>query len=118
VTVRLFVYGTLRHGDVRAPMLATARRLGTFTVDGFALYDLGSFPGVRSGDGAVVGELVEFDDVALLDFLDEVEGVHETPPLYRREQVTVDGRPAWLYVYARPVAPGRRIARGDWLRRA
>jgi len=114
---RLFVYGTLRLGDVRAPLLAGARRLGTRSVAGFELYDLGPYPGVVTGDGAVVGELVELPDRGLLERLDEVEGTHEVPPLYRRERIEVDGGRAWIYVYARPVDPARRIATGDWLRR-
>ena len=118
MSTRLFVYGTLRRGDVRAPMLATARRLGTFTLAGFDLYDLGAYPGVVKGGGRVVGELVELPDDALLAYLDEVEGIHDEPPLYRRERIEVDDAQAWIYVYARTVDQARRIESGDWLNRA
>jgi gamma-glutamylcyclotransferase (GGCT)/AIG2-like uncharacterized protein YtfP len=48
--------------------------------------------------------------------LDEIEGCHHAPPLYRREEAEVAGGTAWIYVYARPLAADARlIESGDWL---
>ena len=57
-----------------------------------------------------------------LPFLDELEGLDLTPPLYYRRQVTVQTqagpRPAWAYFYARQSrqqAPGFQVmASGRW----
>jgi gamma-glutamylcyclotransferase (GGCT)/AIG2-like uncharacterized protein YtfP len=113
---RLFVYGTLRGGDVRSHHLDGADYLGVHAVDGYRLYDLGPYPAVVAGEGRVVGEVYELSTATHLRLLDEVEGCHHEPPLYRREVVEVAGGVAWIYVYARPLATGARlIESGDWL---
>jgi gamma-glutamylcyclotransferase (GGCT)/AIG2-like uncharacterized protein YtfP len=117
MTVRLVVYGLLRRGESLAHLMDGAEFLGDVNVPGFDLYDLGHYPGACPGDGAVVGELYELASPAVLDLLDEAEGVHQKPPLYRRELVDAQGIPAWFYVYARHVAPDKRIDSGDWLDR-
>lgn len=116
----LFVYGTLRRGELRAPLLARhrPRRWEPARVAG-ALVDLGEYPGLIDGDGEVRGELVELDDPAdALAELDEVEeflGYGRAGSLYRRVIVRADGVPAWTYRWLG--APGPRIASGDWRRR-
>lgn len=112
---RLFIYGLLREGQSYDHVLARCPRDGPYRLDGFALYDLGRYPGAVHGPGTIVGEICRIDDPALFDVLDEIEGVHAEPPLYTREQVTVDGAPAWIYVYDRPVDVAPRIRSGDWL---
>lgn len=113
---KVFVYGTLRKGDERAHFLDGARLLGTRTLEGFDLFDLGSYPGVIHGSGTVVGELYELASDHALVLLDHVEGIHARPPLYKRISVEVEGEAAWLYVYAQSVANARYIESGDWLR--
>ena len=113
--MRVFVYGTLRGGDVRSHHLDGAEYLGTHAVEGYRLFDLGPYPAVVPGEGRVVGEVYELATATHLQLLDEVEGLHQAPPLYRREEIEVAGGTAWIYVYARPLAPGaRRIESGDW----
>lgn len=114
MTERLFVYGLLRRGERLADFLAGARFVGPARVAGHDLLDLGPYPAAVPGAGTVVGEVYELAD---LDLLDEAEGVHEDPALYRRVQVEALGAPAWLYVYAREPGKAARIASGDWLRR-
>ncbi|SMB89001.1 gamma-glutamylcyclotransferase family protein [Deinococcus hopiensis] len=129
---RVFVYGTLRPGERNA---AVARRGGTFTavsalLSGYRLLHLlpEAYPGVVPGapEDTVLGEVLTYapaDWDRALPFLDELEGVNDTPPLYIREQVTVGlegGRElsAWVYVYAdtaRLSRPGvRPVPEGDW----
>ena len=114
---RVFVYGLLRQGERLDHILAGLPRTGPFRLDGYALYDLGRYPAAVDGPGTLVGDLCELPHAAVLAALDEAEGVHGDPPLYRREQVMVDGQPAWIYVYDRPVHDAPRIFSGDWLNR-
>ena len=112
--MRVFVYGTLREGDERAPCLAGARSLGIHSLPGFDLYDFGPYPGAVPGDGTLVGELHELGPDETLLVLDQVEGVHALPPLYRRVPVEVAGKVAWIYLWARGLEGGRRLESGDW----
>jgi len=114
---RLFIYGLLRAGRQHGHILDGCPRTGPYTLDGFALYNLGRYPGAVHGDGSIVGDLCEIENPALLIRLDEVEGIHVLPPLYTRERVTVAGKSAWIYIYDRPVGDASRIRSGDWLAR-
>lgn len=129
---RVFVYGTLMPGERNAPVAA---RGGVFEaaparLAGFRLLHLSpeAYPGIVPGHPGevVVGSLLTYvlaDWPRALPFLDELEGVHDTPPLYRREAVTVrlksgERQVAWTYVYAdaaRLTRPGVAVvAGGDW----
>jgi len=114
---RIFVYGLLRGGESLHHILEGLARTGPHRLEGFALYDLGRYPGAVPGPSAIVGELCELPNAGVLDALDAAEGVHEDPPLYRRERVEVAGKSAWVYVYDRPVGDAPRIRSGDWLNR-
>ena len=95
--MRLFVYGTLMRAGANHALLAGARFEGAArTASGFALVDLGAYPGmVRGGAAAVAGELFEVDR-AILARLDRLEG---HPHLFRRARVPLaDGRPALAYL--------------------
>lgn len=126
----VFVYGTLMPGERNAHVAgepqgftAQAARL-----PGFRLFHLSpeGYPGVVRGEGDVSGWVLTYAPEAwarALPFLDHLEGLDETPPLYTREQVRVrleDGSEAasWVYVYARPERwrqPGvTEVAGGDW----
>ncbi len=121
--MRVFIYGTLLQGLERSDALASSRCLGP-ALTGAALYDLGSFPGIKDGDAPVVGELSEVDE-AVLERLDRIEGYFPDSPatsLYTRRTV-----PAWCfadgtylealaYLYAPPVDGGTLIAHGDYRR--
>lgn len=129
---RVFVYGTLRPGERNARV---ARRGGPFVTSpaslrGYRLLHLlpEAYPLLVPGEPwqTVRGDLLTYrpdDWTRALSLLDALEGLHESPPLYTREQVTVTpggGEPvsAWVYVYAR----GERLTRpgvqlvpgGDW----
>ena len=114
---RVFVYGLLRAGQSLNHILEGLPRTGPHTLEGYVLYDLEVYPGAIPGPGKLVGELCELPHEAVLAALDEAEGIHGDPPLYRREKVEVDGKPAWLYVYDRPVGDAPRVRSGDWLNR-
>ena len=125
---RVFVYGTLRAGEVNDLNAAAQRHgiaaptlLGTATVAG-RLYDFGTYPGLvlDAAGGPVVGDIYDIPD-ALLPVLDEIEEVypgHAT--LFVREQCAVqqDGKPVACLLY--PVAEAAvatlpHIVSGDWV---
>lgn len=106
---RLFVYGTLQPG------FGNHRRIGRFVrasqaacVTEFELVDLGAYPAMVPGQGAVRGVLLDVEPAAL-EIADRIEGyaADRAVCLYLRQRVTVhlaDGRSveAWTYVFADP----------------
>jgi gamma-glutamylcyclotransferase (GGCT)/AIG2-like uncharacterized protein YtfP len=111
---RLFVYGTLRRGEERHPVLLRHAATGgeTATTAG-TLLDLGAYPGliVDGPESSVVGELyAAADQDALFAELDEIEsfrGFGRPGSVYRRAIVRVREREsrsplAWTYVYTGP----------------
>lgn len=97
------VYGTLRPG------------LGeTVEVEGFQMFNLGWFPGIRPGNGKIVAERVEVKDDAHLAALDRYEGYSEEAPehsLYTRQKYGDD----FIYVYNGEPPEDRLVESGDWL---
>ncbi|GMA14678.1 gamma-glutamylcyclotransferase [Deinococcus metallilatus] len=129
---RVFVYSTLMPGERNADVAAQG---GTFQaaparLAGFRLLHLlpEGYPGVLPGepDDSVQGYVLTYaegDWDRALPFLDALEGVHETPPLYTRQRVTVtleggESLPTWVYVYARSARLPRPgvipVPGGDW----
>ena len=97
----VFVYGTLMTGERAAWMLDAGSCLGKAYVNRYALYDLGSFPGiVAEPGGSVLGEVWTVPD-RTIDELDRYEGEGS---LYHREMVRAvleDGAlTAEAYIYA------------------
>jgi gamma-glutamylcyclotransferase (GGCT)/AIG2-like uncharacterized protein YtfP len=99
----VFVYGTLKRGCGNHRYLEGQAFVGTArTAPGFALFDVGGYPGmVRAPGGASVSGEVWSVDEDCLARLDELEGTDEG--LYRRETVPLEGPPgeseAQAYVY-------------------
>jgi gamma-glutamylcyclotransferase (GGCT)/AIG2-like uncharacterized protein YtfP len=116
----LFVYGTLRRGDVRwqllEPYVATPEPT-LDEVDG-SLYDTGNdYPAARFGTGGTIrGEVFEIAAARLdacLSHMDEVEGT--VAGLYRRLALTtVAGVAVWAYEYGEGLGL-TPILSGDWL---
>ena len=100
----IFVYGTLKRGYSNHSLLAgQAFEGGARTAPGFALFGLGSHPGMveRPGEsGSVTGEVWSVD-AACLERLDALEGTAEG--LYRRGAVPLvgpfAGRDVEAYLY-------------------
>ncbi|AJY20217.1 MULTISPECIES: gamma-glutamylcyclotransferase family protein [Burkholderia] len=126
----VFVYGTLRAGEINDIGLAAARHgipaptlIGAAALPG-ELYDFGTYPGMTAahvGTSIVWGDVYEIDE-RLVPVLDEIERVYPgVDTLFRQESVTVElgGRQyACLYypVAAHATADRPRIASGDWVR--
>lgn len=116
----IFVYGTLKQGEVRdRAWPRSPLRIVPATVHG-ALYDLGPYPALIAGPDRVYGELWTFapDDLTpTLEVLDAIEGYANTPhDLYVRRNIAChfpDGSTqfAWTYLFARKegLVSARRI---------
>jgi gamma-glutamylcyclotransferase (GGCT)/AIG2-like uncharacterized protein YtfP len=113
-STRVFVYGTLLQGEGNHDILAGARFLGPArTPPGYALHDLGAFPGlVAGGEHAVEGEvyIVGPDTLARLD---QLEG---HPRFYRRAPIALeDGSAVETYLLPPDRVVGRPvITSGRW----
>ncbi len=121
-THHLFVYGTLRPGEVRWQHLAPwVVGDGIDAVTAGDLYDTGlDYPAAMfGGDGRIMGRVYELAVdrlAAALHHLDEVEGA--VRGLYHRITVVTDtGRTAWAYQCGDDALLVRRIEGGDWLSR-
>ncbi len=128
----VFVYGTLMPGERNAHIAALGGRFQArpAVLPGHRLLHLWpeAYPAVVAGDGGetVRGFALTYapaDWPLALPFLDELEGVDETPPLYTRELVTLrleggETLAAWVYLYAlagRLKRPGVvPVQGGDW----
>ncbi len=110
----LFVYGTLMRNGRAEDLLSGYEFMGKAILKDYAMYSLGSYPGIASKNG----EWVEWELYIIRgsDFsrLDEYEGEGY---LYRRELVTVEcssgPRQAWAYVYLD--IPERNVMREPWI---
>ena len=132
MTTTVFVYGTLMPGERNAHIAA---RGGPFTAQpatlrAHRLHHLHpeAYPALTPGhpDDLVRGYALTYTPdawSAALPFLDELEGIHDSPPLYTRGTVTLEleggaALPAWVYLYARPerlsAAGAQHVPGGDW----
>jgi gamma-glutamylcyclotransferase (GGCT)/AIG2-like uncharacterized protein YtfP len=122
---KIFVYGTLMHGELRHPTLmdssigegqpASAR--GT-------ILDLGDYPGMVAGDeGVIHGEVYQIDQVyPTLQTLDTIEGFYgydSNHSLFTRTIVQIDTEHgsewAWTYVYNKEDGMEYQTVRsGNW----
>lgn len=82
----LFVYGTLMKGQSNHnSFLRNSDFIGDGKLDGFEMYDLGSFPGIVVGDGTVRGEVYRVSD-SELEAINRLEGEGD---LYIKSEATV-----------------------------
>jgi gamma-glutamylcyclotransferase (GGCT)/AIG2-like uncharacterized protein YtfP len=124
----VFVYGTLRAGEINDIGVAAARNgiaaprlVGGAAVAG-RLYDFGEYPGLVQDETAspVRGDVYEIDD-ALVPVLDKIEGVAPgVDSLFKSREVSVavGGRelPCFFYpVDDASIQARTRIEAGDWI---
>lgn len=110
----IFVYGTLKRGQLRASMWPCAPIQIRPAIIRAALYDTGPFPAILVGEDDVLGELwtLKHEDVSrTLSVLDDVEGFDASrrDNLYVRietDAILEDGTVVHAYVY-QFAQPGR-----------
>lgn len=112
---RVFVYGTLRRGEVNAGLLSEAELLGCHvTLPHYTMYSLGAYPGVVArGRTPIAGEVYSVDRRQLTQ-LDRLE---DYPRLYERRLISSPWGNAWIYLYRGGRHGFRVIPSGDWLAR-
>lgn len=107
----VFVYGTLLTGMRNAGLVLQSAYLGDAWIEGYALYDLGSYPAILAAGASerVLGEL-RLVDAKTLEQLNELE---DEGSLYRAERVHAHVGDleveALAYVYLHDVDPASRI---------
>ena len=112
----LAVYGTLRPGGRAFAAFGLAERtchIGPCRIAG-RIVDLGGYPGLLTGDEAVAGDLLAFDDASLLDELDAYEGegyVRATVRLVEPE------REALVWLWQGSVEGAQPVPDNDWTQR-
>lgn len=115
-------YGSLMRGLDAFAELALEDRLrfaGPCVLKG-ELYSRGRYPGMRRGDGRVIGELFAVLDPSAIAVLDEFEGYdpqHPRASLYLREYLPLaepTATSAWVYVYNHVPDASDRVPSGDW----
>lgn len=119
---QIALYGSLMRGLGALADLGIEERMrfvGPCRIAG-RLFDLGAYPGLCEGPGAVRGELYTMLDEEVLSILDGFEDFRPEDPeasLYVRKHVALLDPPsahAWLYFYNRPSHATRRVDSGDW----
>lgn len=114
----IFVYGTLRKGQLRHDVLEESKFIGYGKLKGYNMYCLGGFPGIIEGSGTVFGEVYQVER-RILDKIDFIEGVDYG--FYIRKSVTVELESdekikAFTYIFNRPVKQTELIPEGDWVK--
>ncbi|GCD08774.1 gamma-glutamylcyclotransferase family protein [Clostridium tagluense] len=106
-SIVVFVYGTLMSGNSNHERyLSKARFVGDAIAEGFALYDLGSYPGIiHSENDNVKGQLYIIDS----RILRELDILEEEGSLYIKKLINVvnyknETQEAYVYVYNNDVS--------------
>lgn len=109
----VFVYGTLRKGEVNHYLLDSASYCGAHTtLPKFQMNDLGAYPGVTlGGTVSIVGEVYEIDRRQFAH-LDQLEGY---PQLYDRQLIPTEWGKAWIYLYRQSLMGRKPVVSGDWV---
>jgi gamma-glutamylaminecyclotransferase len=108
----VFVYGTLRRGEVNHYLLETARFCGSHATRAcFRMFSLGTYPAVLQGGlDSIQGEVYQVD-ARTMSRLDWLEGY---PHAYNRKLIPTPWGRAWIYLYRESVEGRKRIPGGLW----
>lgn len=127
---RFAVYGTLRVGASAEPRHLLQEGLliheATSTLEGWAMYALGGYPGIKPvfGNPITVNVLRRGDTCSdeqwqsIIQGFDRYEGYcegHESNSLYIRRVVHTCNGAAYIYEYNHEIEGRERIESGDWL---
>ena len=105
-----FVYGTLMKNHRNHGYMADAIYIANGVIDGYEIYDLGTYPGIIDGVGSVYGEVYQITSEIeeKLDWLEEEGDLY----LKRDENVRLDNGQsvvAKVYVYNKSVEGCRKL---------
>ena len=105
-----FVYGTLMKNHRNHGYMTDAIYIANGVIDGYEIYDLGTYPGIIDGVGSVYGEVYQITSEIeeKLDWLEEEGDLY----LKRDEKVRLDNGQsvvAKVYVYNKSVEGCRKL---------
>lgn len=109
------VYGSLREGEYNYERFKEIYKEGFTkinegTVEGFALYSLGSYPGIRPEEGKTLRvDVMECNNQCFQSINSMELGAG-----YSAKKVTVNGLECTIYVYDYYVSELKRVESGDW----
>lgn len=81
----IFTYGTLKKGHKNHRFIEMGKLVGTGSISGYTMYNLGYFPAIIEGENKVFGELYEISE----DILRSVDCLEAEGRLYKRVPVIV-----------------------------
>lgn len=115
--MKIFVYGSLMHGEFNHSLLKESKFLGKAkTKKEFYFYDLGGFPGIVSGgDTEISGEIYDVDSFTVV----ELDILESHPQFYRRSRIELlCGQKVQAYILQGGYTNGSPlISSGDWKNR-
>lgn len=122
--ITVFVYGTLRKGELYSPLLYNACYKGTDIIPGFIMRDLGEYPMIFERNDSclqIITEVYNIDQ-ATLQQLDNLEDYNENDDnsLYQRKKVSsLSGIEGFIYFRTDEYKykSCNIIPDGDWVKR-
>lgn len=96
---KVFVYGTLMKGMRNHYYLKDSTYLGIDEIEGYTMYNIGSYPGIVKGLDKIKGEVYEVTQETL-DMMDALEGEGY---LYIRETIMTRYGETYVYVYNKSI---------------
>lgn len=105
-----FVYGTLMKNRRNHGYLKDSTYIGDGAIDGYEMYDLGTYPGIVAGNGTVLGEVYQITEETekRLDYLEEEGDLYIKKPEVVRLNNTQTVS-AMVYVYNKSVSGCEKI---------
>ena len=111
------VYGSLRKKFYNHPVLGESEFITKGTIEGYNLYNLGSYPAIVSVDNPVSPVTVEVYKVNSEDTMQDLDWLEGYPSHYNRRLETVSteegSRRAWVY-YQTDIPDRPLVVSGDW----
>lgn len=113
-TNRIAVYGSLRDGQYNFERFKQAYPdikvlKNDVILKGFNLYTLGSYPGIKVGDGEIEVDILEVNDMCFNNILRMEFGAG-----YSLMEIFVDDKQTGLFIYEGPVKENMKIESGNW----
>ena len=99
IVTKVAVYGSLRKGLGNHRVLGDSKLIGKEWVPNYEMFSLGSFPGIRNGEGSIFVEVYKVDSDTL-ERLDMLEGYHSKDSVnnfYDKEEVSTKFGDALIY---------------------
>lgn len=94
----IFVYGTLKRNQINHHFLNDAKYINDGVLNGYKMWNLGSYPAIKEGVGFVLGEVYEVDE----DTLFEIDKLEDEGVLYKKVLESIimnDGKTIECFVY-------------------